>query len=364
MAEGSIQRDHYVLAGAINASHCRDSGQTLRAAIASSTNIAGKAACGTATCASDGQLVTVNLLGPLVSGTQTTGSGAYAVTATSIPGDGCAAYSGGNLGSTGSPCGTGGGGTVDANTIAAAIYCADSSNSANSIVCGTGTSFPVSYVTGQAVIVRAASANTAATTINVGGLGFKAVTKNGSTPLAGGELSAGGMYLLTYDGTRFVAQTAAAAMTAHAGTHASGGSDPVSLDAGQITSGILSAAQLSNAARVRSFGVAMDGGGSVLTAGVAGYITIPYACTISGWSVQADQSGSVSVDVWKTAAAIPGSANKISGSAGPSLAGAQLAQSATLTGWTTSVNPNDVVGFSVASASSITRATVIVNCII
>jgi hypothetical protein len=364
IAEGTIQSNHYVVAGSVNPERCRDSGQTLRSAMALSLNIAGKAACTTGTCAADGQPVTVNLLGPLVSGTLTTGNGNYAVTSTSAPADGCAVYASGNLGSTGSPCGTGGTGAVNADTIATAIYCSDTSNSANSIVCGTGTAFPGAYSTGQAVMVRVANANTGATTINIAGLGPKNVTKNGAVPLGGGDLAAGGMYLLTYDGTRFVAQIGAAATGAHASTHSLGGSDPVSLDANQITSGTLAPAQLSSSARVRSFGVTMDGGGNVLTAGVAGYITIPYACVINGWSVQADQSGSVAVDVWKAAGGIPSGANKISGSSGPSLSGAQLAQSSSLTGWTTSISPNDVVAFSVAGATSVTRATVVVNCMI
>ena len=114
---------------------------------------------------------------------------------------------------------------------------------------------------------------------------------------------------------------------------------------------------------IRSFGVTIDGSSQALAAGQVGYVTIPHACTIIGWSVQGDQSGSISIDIDKHAAAIPNTTtDKISASAPLSLISAQLAQSTTLTGWTTSVAANDVIGFNVTSVSNLTRATAVVNC--
>lgn len=136
------------------------------------------------------------------------------------------------------------------------------------------------------------------------------------------------------------------------------------------TGGVLSAAQPASSdlsdystVNIRSFGVTIDGSSQALTSGQVGYVTIPHACTIIGWSVQGDQSGSISIDIDKHAAAIPNTTtDKISASAPLSLSSAQLAQSTTLTGWTTSVAANDVIGFNVTSVSNLTRATAVVNC--
>ena len=69
-------------------------------------------------------------------------------------------------------------------------------------------------------------------------------------------------------------------------------------------------------------GITIDGGGSVPTTGIKGFIQCPYSGTITGWAIVADQSGSASLDIWKasssappSAPTIPTSANKISASA-------------------------------------------------
>ena len=59
------------------------------------------------------------------------------------------------------------------------------------------------YTTGNAFNFVVATTNTGAVTINVDGLGAKAVTKSGSTPLVAGDLVAGTMVYIVYDGTRF-----------------------------------------------------------------------------------------------------------------------------------------------------------------
>ena len=99
---------------------------------------------------------------------------------------------------------TNAGGTVDNNTVKNAVFISDTSMSANAITGTTTTTFPGSYATGQQVIVLLANTVTGATTININSLGSKNVTKNGTTALAANDLVAGGIYLLTYDGTEFV----------------------------------------------------------------------------------------------------------------------------------------------------------------
>ena len=63
-----------------------------------------------------------------------------------------------------------------------------------------------SYAEGQSFYVNFANGNTGAATINVNSLGAKALTKEVSTALASGDLVAGKIYEIVYDGTRFQVQ--------------------------------------------------------------------------------------------------------------------------------------------------------------
>jgi hypothetical protein len=68
----------------------------------------------------------------------------------------------------------------------------------------------------------------------------------------------------------------------------------------------------------------------------------------------ANTSGSIVVDVWKAAApTIPTVANTITAAAKPTLSSQQTAASSTLTGWTTSISANDIIGFNVDSATTV-----------
>lgn len=108
----------------------------------------------------------------------------------------------------------------------------------------------------------------------------------------------------------------------------------------------------------RVIGITVDGNGGVISTGVKGYIKIPFACTINSWSIVSNASGSVVVDVWKAANAIPTVANTITAAAKPSLTSQQINSSSTLTGWATAVSANDVIGFNIDSATTVSRITI------
>lgn len=109
-----------------------------------------------------------------------------------------------------------------------------------------------------------------------------------------------------------------------------------------------------NAPHVINF--VIDGGGVVIAIGdTKVYPSVNYSCTINKVMITADQSGSITVDIWKANAAIPTSGNKISASAPVTLSTAQINQNSSIAGWTTSVSTNDVFGFSVATATTVTR---------
>jgi hypothetical protein len=118
-------------------------------------------------------------------------------------------------------------------------------------------------------------------------------------------------------------------------------------------------AGLSGGPSTGSFGVTVDGGGTVLTTGSKGMVIVPFACTITGWSIVADQAGSVTFDVDKAAdGASTNPSVSIVASAAPALSTDQIERSTTLTGWTTAVAANDVIEFEVSgSPATITRAT-------
>lgn len=114
----------------------------------------------------------------------------------------------------------------------------------------------------------------------------------------------------------------------------------------------------------RAFGITIDGGGSAITTGVKGDITVPFNGTINSWYLVADQTGNIEIDVWKDIFANypPTVADSIAGSEKPTLLGASSNSDTNLTTWTSSVSIGDVVRFNVNSASTITRVNLIIRC--
>lgn len=104
----------------------------------------------------------------------------------------------------------------------------------------------------------------------------------------------------------------------------------------------------------------IDGGGTALTTGVKGFVEIPYALTITGWQIFADQVGSIVVDVWKDTYTNfpPTGSDSIAGSEKPTLSSAQSNQDLSLSTWTTLASAGDVLAFNVDSISTVTRVTV------
>ena len=104
----------------------------------------------------------------------------------------------------------------------------------------------------------------------------------------------------------------------------------------------------------------IDGGGAVIGTGIKGDLTIPFACTIHEWTLLADQSGSITVDIWKDTYALypPDAADKITASVPPAIVLSNpKAQSSTLTGWTTTISAGDTLRFTVTACTLITRVT-------
>ena len=104
----------------------------------------------------------------------------------------------------------------------------------------------------------------------------------------------------------------------------------------------------------------IDGGGSAITAGSKGYLPIDFNCTINQWTIVADQTGSIVVDVKRatTFLAFPTTTSLTGGtSERPTIAGSTKGQLTTLTLWTTAIAAGNILEFVVDSASSVQRVT-------
>ncbi len=112
-----------------------------------------------------------------------------------------------------------------------------------------------------------------------------------------------------------------------------------------------------------SIGIVLDGAGTTITTGVKSSIQIPYSGTITGWTILADQVGSIVVDVWKDDYATypPSSLDSIAGTEKPTLSSSIKNEDNSLSTWTTSVNAGDIITFNVDSASTLTRVNLAIK---
>lgn len=109
--------------------------------------------------------------------------------------------------------------------------------------------------------------------------------------------------------------------------------------------------------RAGSIQFILDGGGAAITTGAKGWIRVPFACTITGWELTADQSGSIVLDLWKdTYANFPPTVlDTITAAAKPTLSAVQK-NTGSPTGWTTAVAAGDYIRVNVDSAATVTYA--------
>lgn len=105
----------------------------------------------------------------------------------------------------------------------------------------------------------------------------------------------------------------------------------------------------------------IDGGGSVPSTGAKGQVSIPVACTVTGWVITGDASGSAVVDVLRSTYSGFPTTSSIAGSEKPTLASAQKNEDLTLTTWTTALAAGDIVQFNLNSVATCVRLNITVN---
>ena len=94
-----------------------------------------------------------------------------------------------------------------------------------------------------------------------------------------------------------------------------------------------------------------------LDTGILGDIQVDFACTITGVTLLADQTGSAVVDIWKDTYANypPTDADSIAAAALPTISSTTKYNDTTLTGWTTSISAGDTLRFNLDSVTDISR---------
>jgi hypothetical protein len=107
--------------------------------------------------------------------------------------------------------------------------------------------------------------------------------------------------------------------------------------------------------RVSAIFYTIDGGGTAIGTGAKGQLSVPMNCTITGWVLTSDQSGSAVVDVLtSTYGAFP-TTNSIASSDKPTLATAQKNENLSISVWSTALTAGQQLQFNVNSASTVTR---------
>lgn len=170
----------------------------------------------------------------------------------------------------------------------------------NTVTGSTAASSAVSaYAAGQVFRFVAAGANTGAVTLNVNGLGAKAVTKRGATALAAGDIAAGSVVTVVYDGTQFqmldpadAVQTGGNQTVAGVKTFTSPPVVPTATDSNQaVNKGQLDGASYGRLLAVRVFTVAQSGTTYTPTAGTKAVLVYAQGAGGSSGALPATGSG-------------------------------------------------------------------------
>ena len=106
--------------------------------------------------------------------------------------------------------------------------------------------------------------------------------------------------------------------------------------------------------------VVLGGGDSAISTGVKVDIEVPFNCTLKSCRMFADQTGSITVDIWKDSYTNfpPDNDDSITDAGtNPAISSGVKMEDTTLTNWTTSLTKGDILRINVDSCSTITRCT-------
>jgi len=104
----------------------------------------------------------------------------------------------------------------------------------------------------------------------------------------------------------------------------------------------------------------LNEGGNPLSTGIKGVFVVPYNGEITQYTMLADQTGSIVIDLWKDTYANypPTDADSIAGAGTPpTISSAIKSQDSTLTSWTKTFSAGDIFMVNIDSATTVTWVT-------
>ncbi len=131
------------------------------------------------------------------------------------------------------------------------------------------------------------------------------------------------------------------------------------IDAAKQIKGVLPAGSVPP--RTSTIQCTIDGGGTVPGLGSWGQISIPFACTVTGWTLTADQPGSAVLDIQSGNFAGFPTVSSITGGTPPTLSSQQKNENLAVSGWTTAINAGDILEFSLLSVTACQRLNLSLN---
>ena len=242
--------------------------------------------------------------------------------------------------------------------------------SGNLVTGGSNTAFTLftnqvltSFVDGFRIAARMHDTSGVSPTLNVDSLGAKPIHSLIGENVGNGALLENAIYNFTYD-----SDDDAWIVHSAQGDYLSATDNPdlVAIEALEGTTGALRKTAANTWALddgTTNIVFIKDNSGNVLTTGVLGDVQVPFACTITGVTLLADQSGSCVVDIWKDSYANfpPTDDDSITDAAPPTISGGIKVTNSSLSGWTTSISAGDILRFNLDSVSSITRIEIMLR---
>jgi hypothetical protein len=252
---------------------------------------------------------------------------------------------------------------VDDNNRAGMARLAEYRDDTSGLLVTSGTSTAYTLTTnqhlpstpndGQLIVFSPHVANGAAATLQAdGGTAFPLQSSPG-TALATNALTLG-----VPVAAKFRVTSSAWIMFGAATTGIANGVAVGSVTGAGIANGTITGANLSANLNTSAVQAAFDGAGSVIVTNSFINIEIPFAGTITRWTIDAGESTTATIDVYKVNAANPTVANKITGSAPPSISATNYASSTNLAGWTPAVVARDIAQFIVTANSAAIHLTI------